>query len=359
MSNKKNILIVGTGTIGEPLVGLLSDMRKELDIGEVYFHKRRPLKDEVAKVNSLIARGAHLVVDPEKEDQFRALGHKPVLKHLEALDAADVVIDCTPAGNEAKDLFYSQHAEENPEKVFIAQGSEKGFGMPYAYGINDSALMEKSPNFIQVVSCNTHNIACLLKSLSLQSDLSDIHFGDFTCIRRANDISQIASFVASPHVGKHTDQAYGTHHARDAHDLLATLGRSLNIRSSALKLNSQYMHVIRFVIEINALANEKDVLNCFANNKFIGLTDKTSSNRVFSFGRDHGYYGRIFNQTIVSVPTLMIDRNSGKTRITGFCFTPQDGNSLLSSAAASLHAIHGEKYAEYMNLFDPYLFTEV
>ena len=189
--------------------------------------------------------------------------------------------------------------------------------------------------------------------------MTDISFGDFTCIRRANDISQIASFVASPHVGKHTDRSFGTHHARDAYDLLATLDSRLNIRSSALKLNSQYMHVIRFVIEIRPYATEEDILNCFKRSKFIGLTDKISANRVFSFGRDHGYYGRIFNQTIISTPTLLVDRNNGKTRVTGFCFTPQDGNSLLSSAAASLHAIHGKKYTEYMNLFDPYLFTEV
>jgi len=39
MSKKqKNILIVGTGTIGEPLIGLLSDFKDKLGIN-VFFHK--------------------------------------------------------------------------------------------------------------------------------------------------------------------------------------------------------------------------------------------------------------------------------------------------------------------------------
>ena len=48
--------------------------------------------------------------------------------------------------------------------------------------------------------------------------------GDFTCIRRANDISQNGSFIASPQVGSHGDNIFGTHHAKDAHDLFDTLG---------------------------------------------------------------------------------------------------------------------------------------
>ena len=53
---------------------------------------------------------------------------------------------------------------------------------------------------------------------------------------------------------------------------------------------------------------------------------------IFSFGRDHGYFGRLLNQTVVSIPTLTVRDGH---EITGFCFTPQDGNSLLSSVAAA------------------------
>ena len=38
----------------------------------------------------------------------------------------------------------------------------------------------------------------------------------------------------------------GTHQGRDAHELFKTIGLDLNIFSSALKLNTQYMHTIHF-----------------------------------------------------------------------------------------------------------------
>jgi glyceraldehyde-3-phosphate dehydrogenase (NAD(P)) len=102
---KKNILIIGTGTIGEPLIGLLADFRKKLDLN-VFFHKRTPLLDEIAKVNSLINRGAKLVADKEKIKFFKTLGHSVIMDFGAALQIADVVIDCTPSGNENKEKFY-------------------------------------------------------------------------------------------------------------------------------------------------------------------------------------------------------------------------------------------------------------
>ncbi len=35
-------------------------------------------------------------------------------------------------------------------------------------------------------------------------------------------------------------------------------------------------------------------------NRRIALTERRSSNQIFSFGRDHGYYGRILSQAVIS-----------------------------------------------------------
>ena len=321
--------------------------------------------DEKAKVNSLVKRGANLVVDQDRQDAFRNLNHDPATTSGLAFDLADVIIDCTPAGNINKENIYealnnqTYCATKGKRKTFIAQGSEKGFGLPYAFGINDTALVKNGTSYVQVVSCNTHNICSLVKTLSAGDVDKNFVNGDFTCIRRANDISQNGSFIASPQVGGHDDNVFGTHHAKDAHDLFDTLGFKPNLFSSALKINSQYMHLIRFNIALKGYALEEDIINLLKENKHIALTHKSLTNKVFSFGRDHGYYGRIFNHTVIAQDSLNVSRSHGNTVVTGFCFTPQDGNSLLSSVAATLHGIHGEEYLSKMKVFDQFLFDEI
>ena len=276
-------------------------------------------------------------------------------------DRVNVVIDCTPAGNQNKDEYYlGLDAGSSGQMLFVAQGSEKGFGVPYAYGINDDIfenvrLMES--RFLQVVSCNTHNIACLITTLCGDDKIIE---SDFVCVRRANDVSQDRGFIASPSLGKHSDEKFGTHHARDVHDLLNTVKKSAPVYSSAMKTNSQYMHTIRFSITVGKNLSEDMVLSRFRKNKFVALTHKTCANKVFSFGRDHGYYGRIYNQTVVSIPSLQVRSNKkDETTITGFCFTPQDGNSLLSSAVSALYGVHGDDYVEYLHVLDELLFDQV
>ena len=46
--------------------------------------------------------------------------------------------------------------------VGSVQGSETDFGKRYARGINDSALVQNEDRFIQVVSCNTHNLSSIV-----------------------------------------------------------------------------------------------------------------------------------------------------------------------------------------------------
>jgi len=349
---KKNVLVIGTGTIGSPLIGFLADFRDQLNI-DVYFHKRTPLRHEVARVNNFINRGAKLVTDIESIDKFKKLGHEVHASKIDAIMNSDVVIDCTPAGNKNKELYLSKMF--NPKTVFIAQGSEKGFGVPYAHGVNDSAL-KGDHKFIQIVSCNTHNIACILKTIP--RNLSKVLDGDFVCIRRANDISQETGFVPSPVISLHENNIFGTHHAKDAHDLFKTLDKDIELFSSALKQNTQYMHTIRFKLSIDESNLTKNhIVNRIRENKFAALTQKQDSARVFSFGRDHGYYGRILNQAVFIENSIVVNETMHSTTVTGFCFTPQDGNSIISSLAATVYALTGK--IEQMNLFDKYLFNEI
>ena len=161
---KKIVHVVGTGTIGEPLLGLFTDFRDRMGIDEVTFHKRTPLASDRAKLNHLIQRGAKLAVDEDVRSEFEKLGHEVSFESREALERATVVLDCTPAGNENKEKYYENLSGP---KGFLAQGSEFGFGKPYARGINDETLVPGEDRFVQVVSCNTHNITTLIKTAHL------------------------------------------------------------------------------------------------------------------------------------------------------------------------------------------------
>jgi glyceraldehyde-3-phosphate dehydrogenase/erythrose-4-phosphate dehydrogenase len=239
---------------------------------------------------------------------------------------------------------------------FLAQGSEFGFGKMYARGINDEALVHGADRFLQVVSCNTHNVSVLVKTLAMEPDgTSHLTDGRFVCMRRANDISQDGSFNPSPTVGRHDDPRFGTHHARDAHQLFETLGYDLPVYSSAIKLNTQYMHALHFSLTLDRETTAAEALERLAANPRVALTHKRSANQIFSFGRDHGYYGRILSQTVVPVDTVAV--RDGHELI-GFCFTPQDGNALLSSIAATLWYLHGD-VGERLEVLRRYLFSEV
>ncbi len=356
MSRKRIVHVIGTGTIGEPLIGLLTDMKENFGLDEVTFHKRTPLKTDRSKVRELQHWGAKLAVDADARAGFEEIGIHPTYESEEALEQASVVIDCTPVGNDNKAKIYEKHL---PTTLgFIAQGSEFGFGKPYARGINDKALVRGEDRFLQVVSCNTHNLSVLIDNVALAGGgPENLEGGRFLCIRRANDISQDGSFAPSPQVGTHKDTRFGTHHARDAWHLFNTLGYDLSdLYSSALKINSQYMHCIWFSIRLAKPIKREEVLRRFEENDRVALTHKRSANSIFSFGRDYGHYGRILSQTVVAVDTIAV---KDEREVIGFCFTPQDGNPLVSSVAAALWFIHPEDWEKRLQCLKHYLFQEV
>jgi glyceraldehyde-3-phosphate dehydrogenase type II len=350
---KKNIVhVVGTGTIGEPLIGLFTDFKEKWGIDEVTFHKRTPKSDDKAMVEHLINKGGRLVVDEDARDEFTRLGHRVSFTTEDALERATVVVDCTPAGLDNKAKYYD--GCKGP-KGFLAQGSEFGFGKPYARGINEE-VQSPDERFVQIVSCNTHNISVLLKTIATRDGKIDLAAGRFVCMRRANDVSDSKGFIAAPEAGKHDDPEFGTHHARDAHHLFQTLGEKLNLFSSAIKINTQYMHTLWFDLELGFDTTLDDVKAALRANARVACTNKRAVNQIFSFGRDHGYFGRILSQTVVPLPTLAVPH---PRKVVGFCYTPQDGNSLMSSIAATLRYLDESKLDENMDVLRPYCFREI
>jgi len=117
------------------------------------------------------------------------------------------------------------------------------------------------------------------------------------------------------------------------------------------------MHSLWFDLEFLRPTTREKALEKLRNNRRIAVTEKRSSNQIFSFGRDHGYYGRIFSQAVVAAPTLTV---SGDRELVGFCFTPQDGNSLASSIAAALWLMDPDyQRTERLSVLDRFFFREI
>ena len=230
--------------------------------------------------------------------------------------------------------------------------------MKYARGINDRIMKEAPENqFIQVVSCNTHNISCITNTIAINERGPDnLKEGRFMCIRRANDTSQAGSFIAAPSVGSHSNETFGSHHAKDSYDLFSTLGYDLNMFSSAMKVNSQYMHVLWFYLKTKESITLNDVKDRLYKNDLVAMTSKNMTSTVFSFGRDHGHYGRILNQTVVVEQSLHV---KDEHEIYGYCFTPQDGNSILSSISAAEHFLYPHSFEDKVQCLSELFFDEI
>ena len=355
MADGNIVHVVGTGTIGEPLIGLLCDAQEDLGIDEVTFYKHSPKLEDRPKMKGLINRGANLCVRDDRVKDFQDLGIDPVYNAEEAIKRASVVIDCTPKGTGLinKEKYYKKY--KNKVKGFLAQGSEFGFGKMFAVGVNDEAITPKD-QFIHIVSCNTHNIAVIIKTLAIENKKNHMKEGRFLCIRRANDISQVKGFIPSPEVGTHKDEKMGTHHAVDVYHLYKTLGIELNIFSSALKLNTQYMHCIWYDVKLDKKITKDEAIQRFIDNPRVAVTYKKAANLVFSFGREYGHYGRILDQTVIVLPTIHV---VNENEVIGFCFTPQDGNSILSSISATERFLYPDCYEEKLKCLGAFLLQEV
>ena len=49
----------------------------------------------------------------------------------------------------------------------------------------------------------------------------------------------------------------------------------------------------------------------------------------------------------------------GDREVIGMCFTPQDGNSLLSSMSAAFWFLYPDSYEEKLTPLKPYFFKEI
>ncbi|MCY3411052.1 MAG: hypothetical protein INQ03_05370 [Candidatus Heimdallarchaeota archaeon] len=350
------VLVNGTGTIGEPLIALLLSLKKKVGIDDLIFYKHTARITDRPMLRDLQKRGGLMCVERDKVQAFKDIGLEPDLVFEDVLPTVDVVADATKenVGEYNKEHYYL--GVKDKVKGFLAQGSEHNFGTIYASGVNDSIFhTDDKPQFVQIASCNTHAAAAAIKSFAFKDGKNNLAFADLTYIRRSSDVSQTRG-VQAPTVTAFDDDRFGTHHAKDVWRLFDTEGHDINVFSSALKINSQYMHSLSAHFKFHEEVTRDEILNIIKETPALALTYKTAINQVFSFGRDHGHFGRILNQAVIVEPSIHI---SGQ-HLQFWSFTPQDGNAILSSVKAINHYLHEKDEAEeLMKHTTPWLFTEV
>lgn len=211
----------------------------------------------------------------------------------------------------------------------VAQGSEKGFGIPFMSGVNPEKI--KGEKYVHVVSCNTHGSASVLQTFS-NSCLNDLERADFVIIRRSDDLVNSKKLVTANVVARHLDPTLGTHHAIDVKDLFKTIDVDVDLTASDITTPSQLMHAARFNLSFKGPLSKKDIVKKINDNPFMGMTTKFDSAKVFELGRRYGFQGRMFFHSILVQNNLLIEEKS----IKGWIFVPQEGNTLLSTIEAFL-----------------------
>jgi glyceraldehyde-3-phosphate dehydrogenase (NAD(P)) len=342
--------IQGAGTIGAPLAYLLADRDTELGLDRVTFTKHTPRRSDAPIVDRVREAGAEFVVDEERTDDFDEAGFDVDGALDGTVEEATVVVEATPSGI-ALDRKPDYETMDGPEG-FLAQGSEAGFGTPFALGVNNDVLDRVDDRFVHVVSCNTHNISALTRALADHGDGLDR--GRVVCIRRATDVGDHASGPLAPKLALH-DADEGTHHAEDVVDLYGTTGRELDLFSSAIKIPTQFMHTIWFQFDLDEELGREDAIDRFEDDEYLAVTDKMNADLVFNMGRQFGPFGRILNQGVVARESIHTD---GST-VSGFCFTPQDGNAILSNVAAVSRFVHPNEWRKRLAAFDDLLVDEI
>lgn len=350
----ENIFIKGVGTIGLPLALFANIHRKELGIERVFVTKKSTSLP--CRVQKMTDEGIVFCAPEDKIAMFEGVGIKVGRTVEGAMEESAVIIDCTVSGEalKAKNEGLFPSLEENT-RVFVAQGSEEGFGKPVAFDITDKYLTD-GDQYVQVVSCNTHFTASVLWTIGLdmgEKDSANVLQSQFVLNRRDVDFSQNTGAIASPSVGLHDNEKHGTHQAADAANLFrVNLGIDVPVISSVSRLNQEVMHMTHFSITLEEKIDVAEVVRRLNNNRLIGLTNLQEANVIFSQIRDFGAFGRSFNQAIVVESSIAVFKTRFGYMVTGWGFTPQDGNSLMTSIAVIARYLHGkEKYRQVMEKF--------
>ena len=336
------VLVNGVGNIGTTLLNILNDYRELLGIKEIYAKKNILKSWDISDLRILENKGIKICLESQEDSDIYGKELNTVL--FDSIkDDVNYIFETTANKIGMKNL--PKYKEMSNLIGVSAQGSEKGFGIPYALGVNDDKI--KREKFVNIVSCNTHATLAVLKTFTGKM-LDNLEEADFVVVRRSEDIGNHERLVTANVIARHLDNNIGTHHAIDAIDLLKTVNLYPKLTSSDVTTPSQLMHTFRFNIKLKESIKKEKLKNMINSNKNISITNKFDTNKVFELGRRYGKYGRLYSHIIiVENNILLVDKN-----IMGWAMIPQEGNTILSTISAFLLQVTDdiEKYKNLMKI---------
>ncbi len=334
------VLVNGIGNIGTTVLNVLARFQDILGITQIYALKNTLHPWNHIDLEHLTEQGIIICT----RDQIT--GYEPIDR---VLNTIDYIFDCTANHIGLKNKNW--YANLPNLQGCCAQGSEKGFGLPFMTGINDTQI--NGQKFVQIVSCNTHSLTAILKTFTRELtetphstaayDLPKLITADFVIVRRSEDLGQHERLVSANVVSRHMSADTGTHHAIDVTDLLLTKGLNPHMTSSDITTPSQLMHGVRFNLEFDGpfVIDPKELL---ASAPLLAGTHKFDSNVIFEQGRRYGFLGRLYSHAIIVDNNFLHSENALK----GWAFIPQEGCTILSTIHAYLLQTQHPKATDIM-----------
>ncbi len=336
----KIIYIRGVGVIGWSLSGLFLSLKNLLPEIKIAIEPYKINPENVHHINHLCKLGA-VLVETELNEASRWQEFQIIQDALDVQKSCEIVLDCSPSGVAEKRM--TEYTKENypSTKAFIAQGSEHKFGKQLLFPENTEILENTNDVFFHISTCNTHTLAATLRVFkSIRAEIANV---DFVIIRRDADMAKNDPHVTGP-LFQFPEGGHGTHHARLLNELYDTVNQYYAVTSSAMTVNSPYMHITRFRLELEKEISREEILESINNDPLLSLTSQVSSNMIFSSGRERGEFGRIFSHAVFVAPSLEVNGNI----VRGIAATPGDSNVLISTIYAALKIMGHERINDVM-----------
>lgn len=267
---KVKVAINGYGTIGKRVADAVQ-MQKDMEI--VGISKTKPNFEAFVALN----KGYPVYTPAEKIKDMEKGGIQAAGNIEDMVQAADIVVDCTPGGLGATNKAMYEKAGVKA----IWQGGEEHELAGCSFNAIANYEEALGRDFVRVVSCNTTGLCRVIYPIDQEFGIKKVRV---TLMRRAadpNDVKKgpINAIVPSP-------IKLPSHHGPDVKSVIP----HINITSTAVVVSTTLMHLHSLNIEMNKECTTDDIIDLLAAQsriRFIGQ-GITSTAEIMELGKDLG-----------------------------------------------------------------------